>query len=265
MISLILGLALAAPPQSAPARDYAHETTEQLIDDLIEVGDEAPGASSLGDFDGFLATDETLEPTVLRMGARAPVVPGAMRELVRRGPAALGQLVFHIDDKRPTHLKTGGDGMLMGRMYVDEYEDRDHHFSSNWCFGKDCKTVPSDAPPEDGYTVKVGDLCFTIIGNIVNRRLVATRYQPTGLFFVNSPVHTPALAQHVRADWGNTDALGVEASLIRDVEGAGIQFEANRALARLKFYFPEAYRSLSGVALERRNAFEAQQSRPPRY
>jgi hypothetical protein len=267
MIVLVLAIALAtpAPLASGPAgHDYAHETTTQLIDDLVEVGDEAPGASSLGDFDGFLATDETLEPTVMRTGAQAPVVPGAMRELVRRGPAALGALVAHIDDRRPTHLKTGGDAMLQ-RAYMDEYEDSDHRFSSNWCFGSDCKHGPPDPVPDDGYTVKVGDLCFTIIGNIVNRRLIATRYQPSGLFFVNSPVHSPALAQRVRTDWGDRDADSLEASLIRDIEQARNRYEANRALVRLKFYFPDAYRSLTGVALERRKAFEARLSRPPSH
>jgi hypothetical protein len=42
--------------------------------------------------------------------------------------------------------------------------------------------------PKLPYTVKVGDVCFALIGQIVGRQLLPIRYQPTGGMIINSPV-----------------------------------------------------------------------------
>jgi len=41
------------------------------------------------------------------------------------------------------------------------------------------------------YTVKVGDVCYAIIGQIVNRSLMAVRYQPSAGLVINSPIEMP--------------------------------------------------------------------------
>jgi hypothetical protein len=40
------------------------------------------------------------------------------------------------------------------------------------------------------YTIKVGDVCYVLIGQIVNRRLWALEYVPTLIVVVTSPVHS---------------------------------------------------------------------------
>jgi hypothetical protein len=55
------------------------------------------------------------------------------------------------------------------------------------------------------YNVKVGDVCFVIIGQIVNRPYQAVRYQPSGSVVVNSPTHDPILAKEVREIWSATN------------------------------------------------------------
>ena len=50
------------------------------------------------------------------------------------------------------------------------------------------------------YTVKVADVCYTLIGQIVNRHLLAVRYQSSGGPIVNSPLEAPSLAEKVRKD-----------------------------------------------------------------
>jgi hypothetical protein len=117
--------------------------------------------------------------------------------------------------------------------------------------------------------VKVGDVCFVLIGQIVNRLLNAVRYQPTAIMMVNSPTESPELAKWVRADWGGIDDEGVKNSLLGDLHTTKLEDVSDAetesqllerihsgALVRLRFYFPDTYASLTGADLEMRKAFE---------
>ncbi|MFZ1159194.1 MAG: hypothetical protein WAO10_15530, partial [Candidatus Sulfotelmatobacter sp.] len=116
------------------------------------------------------------------------------------------------------------------------------------------------------YTLRVGDVCFALIGQIVNRHLSAVRLQPSGFLVVNSPIEVPDLLDMVKSDWGSGDAETVKASLLADIHGANslvgfrqdayIEWVANPALRRLKLYFPEDYRALPGGNLPRKADFE---------
>jgi hypothetical protein len=87
------------------------------------------------------------------------------------------------------------------------------------------------------YTLRVGDLCFVAIGQIVNRHLNAVRYQPSGCLVINSPVETPSLAESVRKDWKGLTAEQHKQSLIRDALAPAYDADPG-ALVRLWFYFP---------------------------
>ena len=65
------------------------------------------------------------------------------------------------------------------------------------------------------------------------------RYQPTACIVINSPVETPALAAAVRNDWGGLTAEQHERSLIDDSKNPS-EYAIAAALARLRFYYPEA-------------------------
>jgi len=120
------------------------------------------------------------------------------------------------------------------------------------------------------YTVKVADVCYVLIGQIVNRQLLAVRYQPSGGLIVNSPIEAPSLAEKVRNDWGKADAETLRQSLLEDI-GATNQPKrisradytprfVNPALARLRFYFPTTYGALQGDDLKKRKEFEGQET-----
>jgi hypothetical protein len=115
------------------------------------------------------------------------------------------------------------------------------------CFAKDF---------EGTYVVRVGDVCYALIGQIVNRFLFAVRYQPSGILIVNSPIEAPILVDRIEEDWGDLDAAGHEASLLSDLREGRNQEDWAAALARLHFYYPGAYASLSGQDLNKRKAFE---------
>jgi hypothetical protein len=116
------------------------------------------------------------------------------------------------------------------------------------------------------YSVKVADLCYVLIGQIVNRQLLPLRYQASAGLVVNSPIQAPVLAEKVRRDWGSADAEALKGSLVDDIHGAnhrGTESAAsytesvvNPALARLRFYFPDTYAALKGADLKKRIEFE---------
>jgi len=123
---------------------------------------------------------------------------------------------------------------------------------------------------EGRYTVKVGDVCYALIGQIVNRRLLAVRYQTSGGLIVNSPIEAPVLIERVQEDWGAGSADILKASLQDDIHATSPSKEIsqelvterfiNPALARLRLYFPDVYDSLTGSDLEKRKKFERQQN-----
>jgi hypothetical protein len=199
-----------------------------------------------------------------------------MSELVRRGPFALAELIKHLEDKRATKVEVGnrpsgkqvGLDAFMFMYFSDEYDSKIPH----WFSEKEQKNErgPMWKNFEGLYTVKVGDVCYVLIGQIVNRHLLAVRYQPSGGLVVNSPIEAPVLAEEVRRDWGRTDAEALRQSLLQDVHAANhprrISREeyterfVNPALERLRLYFPDTYNALGGTDLSKRKHFE--QSRP---
>ncbi len=261
----------------AVSRDYSQVPVDQLIDDLTLIDSQSPGIDSAAVYEGFLAdrTPGSFEGGVL--GIAPPQIPPEMAELVRRGPSALGELIRHLDDRRPTKLEVGnkpygrqvGVDAFMFMYFSDEYDPRVPHWFSD-------KEWESGPPPmeksfEGRYTVKVGDVCYVLIGQIVNRRLLSVRYQPSAGLVVNSPIEAPVLVEKVKGDWGGADAEVLKASLLTDIHAAGhpkritkAQYTerfVNPALQRLRVYFPDTYAALGGNDLQKRREFERQRSR----
>jgi hypothetical protein len=250
--------------------DYSRETVAQLIDDLTQIESESPGISTSAIYVGFLAEDTSASGWVGTRGVAPPEVPPQMRELVRRGPLALPEPIKHLDDKRPTKLEIGNlppGFAFSGKVFGYEYDPR----MRDW--------EPEDTRRgfrwtamwfKDRYTVKVGDVCFALIGQIVNRHLSAVRLQPTGFLVVNSPIEVPDLLDMVKSDWGSGDAEIVKASLLADIHSTShppriddalcTKTVVNPALRRLRLYFPDAYMALAGGDQQRKREFESQDS-----
>ena len=102
----------------------------------------------------------------------------------------------------------------------------------------------------DDYKLRVGDLCFAAIGQIVNRPL---RPSGGGLLdqsgsmhvrssCVNSPVHSPLLARATREDWSNLTPAEHMTSLRSDaltyLDARPDSDLAAGGLRRLLFYYP---------------------------
>ncbi len=102
------------------------------------------------------------------------------------------------------------------------------------------------------YTVRVGDVCYALIGQIVNRYLLAIRYQPTAGLVVNSPIEAPVLIKEVKRDWGDIDANEHMASLLADARAGKDLWGYGPALRRLRFYYPDEYRQQGVGALKKK-------------
>lgn len=245
-------ISLLAANVVCAADDLSATPVDKLIDDLMQIDSQAPGLHGTASYLGFIAEDRPPQFELGIIGSPAPKVPPQMRELMRRGPAVLPQLIGHLDDKRPTKLTIDGDSFMF-RYFSDEYHP---------------KNRPTKEPPrpiekpqrafDGGYTVKVGDVCYALVGQIVNRLLAAVRYQPTGGLIINSPIESPALIERVRSDWGKLDVAAHKASLIADVQSDDHVWAFGPALVRLRFYYPEDYKRLKDGDLKKQIAeFEA--------
>jgi hypothetical protein len=275
--ALIIFSVLSADALPSVGSDYSQKSVAELIDELTQIDAQSPGIDSAAIYEGFIADDspDSFEAGVL--GVAAPRVPPQVRELVRRGPVALPELIQHLDDKRPTKLEVGnrphgrqvGVDAFMFMYFSDEYDPRVPH----WWSDEERKNGPRPMERnfEGQYTVKVADVCYVLIGQIVNRSLLAVRYQPSGGLVVNSPIEAPVLVERVRNDWGRFDIQVLRAALLEDIhatnqpEGVSQDDYTERfvdpALARLRLYFPDAYNSLDGLDLQKRKAFEKREKK----
>lgn len=231
--------------------DYSQSSTEMLVDQLMLIDSPAPGIDGTGVYETFIGEPTPLEFQMGILGVPPPTVPPQMRELVRRGVAALPVLLGHLDDKRPTKLIVGGSIFDRANFYLFEI------FATEYAPRR--SSSPDSMTERDfsgRYTVKVGDICYVLIGQIVNRNLIAVRYQPTAGLIVNSPIEQPSLATWTRSDWNGLDAAEHQASLLEDVRKDDLDFHYKPTLARLRFYYPAAYQALTGDDRRKRDVFE---------
>jgi len=229
----------------ADEKDMTQVTVEALIAQLALIDTQGPGLHGTAIVGGFIGTDSP--PTMLKgvIGSPRPNVSPAMRELVRRGAEAIPLLVAHIDDATPTKLVIGEDGKdkfwFMWRVFTSEYDPPDGE--SREISVEEYKELREKDRNFDGpYTVKVGDVCFAILGQILGRQYVPVGYRPTAGLAVNSPIESPELAEWVKRDWQHFDKQKHRELLLKDAhKNADSVWHAVMSLERLRFYFPDEY------------------------
>ncbi|MFL5245494.1 MAG: HEAT repeat domain-containing protein [Gemmataceae bacterium] len=176
------------------------------------------------------------------------------RSLVEIGPDALPFLLEALEDKTPTRLRVGHNSGPIGFMGFGTELHGNPLNSIERRVLLDETTHENDehGSPPDQYTVKVGDVCFVAIGQIVGRSYQAVRYQPTAIVVINSPVEKRILRSRVRAIWSSKDpAKKLLDSLLIDYSTEGVfngksldgWYEGSnrqiQATMRLLYYFPK--------------------------
>jgi hypothetical protein len=228
-----------------------------LIEELRDIDEQVPGIDSSATFEDFMATESSPRFRMGLLGTPPPNTPAPLRELVRRGVSALPNLLAHLDDSRPTRLLIRAPSEIEtvgGLYYATEYDARKVAQTPERSLSNgNQEEIQAD------YEVKVGDVCFVAIGQIVNRRLLAVRYQPTSLVFVNSPIRSPQLAKETRQDWHGLSEAEHRDSLISDLHDEKRYWLAESAFERLRFFYPTAYANLHGSDAILRTKFEAEE------
>jgi hypothetical protein len=157
-----------------PSEAYAQKIVAQLIDELVQIDSPASGIDSAAVYEGFIA-EGTSAFDMGVLGIPAPKVPVAMRELVRRGPLGLAELVRHVDDKRSTRLQVGNIDAGTHPRHVGVNPSCLPISAMSTILG--CAVAQSKLQLKEGgrdwrktsagaYTVKVRDICFVLIGQL---------------------------------------------------------------------------------------------------
>jgi hypothetical protein len=109
-----------------------------------------------------------------------------MRELVKFGVTAVPQLLEHLTDARRTKVViTNQFGGIFSvsedpKPEDDKQKPNDEEVFGNWPLG---------------HTIRVGDLCYVALGQILNRQYSAVSYIPSGNILVRSTVRAPSIAK----------------------------------------------------------------------
>lgn len=150
------------------------------------------------------------------------------KSLVTIGPDALPFLLAALDDQRPTRIVIKHEGGFGGMWHVREmYRGPKNPFEAGRPeLSKNEKVISENLT---FYTLKVGDICFVAIGQIIARGYRAVRYQPTMCIYLNTPTTDPQLCDWVRGTWGSLEPR----KMLRD------SFRADGADMHMLFYFPD--------------------------
>jgi hypothetical protein len=181
--------------------------------------------------------------------------PSAFKELVSIGPDAIPYLLESLEDQNP--IKVTKIHRVAKAMWFDQELDGNPLNVLESGVVKirrlDLSTSDSKGRSIQEYTVKVGDVCFVAIGQIVGRSYEAVRYQPTLCLVINSPTHAPEFAAKIRKIWKSESPREfLLQSLLRDYSSIGIHhpgdpldawsvgsyLQCNAAL-RLLYYYPD--------------------------
>ncbi len=82
------------------------------------------------------------------------------------------------------------------------------------------------------YTLRVGDLCYVALGQIVNRPYTAVRYQPTAIIYATSVPHCKPLRADLLKEWGGLTAEKHRDSLAKDLGSDSEYVRAGRVAPR---------------------------------
>lgn len=232
--TLILAAVLAAEPGPA---DVAAQIAKLSSVDRSGIG---YSASMTGE--QFLPQPDADEAGMVLMNQKPPERSDVLTAIVAAGAAAIPRLIACLEDKTPTKIPPMR--AMMWQQTTDEYD------VNRRTTRQPAIAVNDDSFELSDYVTTVGDLCYVALGQIVNRRFDAVRYQASGGLVISSP-SLPRLRAKVRAEWGATTARSLRDSLVRDFVEPDDRYRKLGALRRLMFYFPAEVPALWKAELAR--------------
>jgi hypothetical protein len=185
--------------------------------------------------------------------------------LVTLGPDALPFLLNALDDQTPTKIAIA-DSFGGAMWHAAELRLNPVNPLEKSAYEARTRQMREEETNITSYKVKVGDVCFVAVGQIVGRGYQAVRYQPTACIVVNSPAYDKRLCAEVRGIWKSDNAREkLLNSLLADYATEGVfngksldgwytgsSFRCSAAM-RLLFYFPKESSELLSARLDKLN------------
>jgi HEAT repeat protein len=238
----------------AAVMDERRKCIKALIAKLAEIKDPDFGMSATLTGDALAPVSGQERAGMMVLTDHGIKTSDAFRSLVAMGPEALPYLLSALEDKTPTRLKAG---LSFATTFIGGSDVTGNPLNSSERRIVSREAVQDDNDDEAGmlqgpYTLKVGDVCFVAIGQIVGRPYRAASYIPSAMVSINSPVATKDLRDRVRAIWSSDDpARKLLDSLLIDYATEGLYNGKSfdtwhegsdrqiQAALRLLYYFPK--------------------------
>ena len=219
----------------------ANDEVETLIDQLVDVSE--PGFGYSGGFAGseFLPYKDSQQMGTLVLGGAGHARSETLQKIVEKGAEAVPMLLKHLGDDRKIKMEPMSG--MMWQKFPDEY-DFNRRTRKTAPKGVNRDSFSSNEKHPDNHAVTVGDLCFVALGQIVNRRFSATRYQPTGGLMINSPTYSRRLREVILQDWKGLTRDAHRRLLVEDFKKPDDEDRRIGAYYRLTFYYPEMVEAL---------------------
>ena len=150
----------SAPEQQKEDKRATEAEIRKLIASLAEIKEPYVGLSPTVSGRAFAAVTGMKKIDTMVLTNHRLKTPEPLKRLVQLGPEALPHLLQALDDKTPSKLVIEPKGAL------------------NVGFPKDGKP----------YVVKVGDVCYVALGQIIGQPYNCVEYIPTGIISITSPV-----------------------------------------------------------------------------
>jgi hypothetical protein len=250
-----LGLSPAPPVSRAQARRI-----RELIASLAALDKPCLGLSATQTGSGFAPLPGQSQTGALLLSNEVHQPSESLKDLVTLGPCALPYLLDALDDETPTKLifENRGNMWHSSELHINPVNPAERVAARPRVVNP-----PRQNEYVNAYTVKIGDVCFVAIGQIVGRPYQAVRYQPSECVVLNCPTHNPELCAAVRSIWSAKDPRrmlfdslltdyvteGVFNGKSLDGWNSGSEFQCEAAL-RLLFYFDRDASQLVASRLE---------------
>ena len=155
------------------------------------------------------------------VGRKCPEHFDALKSLVALGRAAIPSLLNHLDDNRPTRLVISS---YITFAYSDGLSGRVRELD--------------DLSRESEHTVRIGDLCYLALGQIVNKDYAVVRAFGISTCVLLSPPKSPLFCKKIREQWARLTDREHRELLGSDLCSDGPN-ECLGAAYRLQFYYPD--------------------------
>jgi hypothetical protein len=267
-----------------PLSDAKVKQIKGLIADLAKLDSPDFGLSATMSGDAFAPLPGQSRATTLLFTDHKLKQSETLKTLVALGPDSLPFLLDALDDQTPTKLVMKHQGAFGAMWHAAEVPMNPVNpaeaiaykaWAARTVGGTNDAKLPAAKTAggvgqrdleknSDAYTLKVGDVCFVAIGQIVGRSYQAVRYQPTACTVLNCPANDPTLCAEVREIWKSKDPVKkLFDSLLADYAtedksdgqspnsiGVGDNLRSTAAL-RLLYYFQAESASLVAGQLDK--------------